>query len=101
MPTPKFEKGRAKTGGRKKGSPNKVTENIKALMLETVFPRDRIVSEFEFFLKHRDPYLRWKAFELGLAYGFGKPALPVKGTENAPPVHIDISAIPRKRALAD
>jgi hypothetical protein len=34
-------------------------------------------------------------------YLFGKPAMPIIGSEDQPPVHIDISAIPRKRERAD
>jgi hypothetical protein len=41
--------------------------------------------------------LRLKAFKLANAYLFGKPAMPTIGSEDAPPIHIDISAIPMKR----
>jgi len=90
-------KGRPKTpgSGRKKGIPNKVTESIKRLMLETIFPEARIISEFEFFLTHPDPHLRWKAVELGLAYGFGKPIMPIQPAEDAPLLEVNVSAIPK------
>ena len=38
MPTPKFEKGKPKTGGRKKSTPNKVSKNIKE-NFEAVFEK--------------------------------------------------------------
>jgi hypothetical protein len=41
-----------------------------------------------------------KAFELALHYMFGKPAQPQVGEENAPPIKIDISAIPTRHVKA-
>ncbi len=34
MPRPKFEKGKEKTGGREKGTPNKLTTDIKQFYLD-------------------------------------------------------------------
>jgi hypothetical protein len=36
-----------------------------------------------------------KAFELAIHYMFGKPVQSVVGKDFAPPIKIDISAIPR------
>ena len=47
MPTPKFEKGRKKTGGRKKGVKNKLTTNIKD-MLFNALNDERVGGEEEF-----------------------------------------------------
>jgi hypothetical protein len=94
-----FKKGKPKTGGRKRGTPNKATESIKVL-LNHLLPEDRLAREWEHHLKHKDPQIRFRAFELANAYLFGKPVMPVVGEEPAPPVHIDISAIPRRRELA-
>ena len=47
MPTPKFEKGREKTGGRKKGVKNKLTTNIKD-MLFNALNDERVGGEEEF-----------------------------------------------------
>jgi len=52
-------------------------------------------------LKHADPHIRFEAFKLANSYLFGKPVHPVVGGELAPPIMIDISAISRKRELAD
>jgi hypothetical protein len=41
-----------------------------------------------------------KAFELMLHYRFGKPVQPVVGEELAPPIKIDISAIPTRHVKA-
>ncbi len=89
-----------KTGGRKPGTPNKVTDSIKNL-LNRLLPEERLAREWEYHLKHRDPQIRYKTFELANAYLFGKPVMPIQGAEDAPPVHIDISAIPMKRKRAE
>ena len=47
MPTPIFEKGREKTGGRKKGVKNKLTTNIKD-MLFNALNDERVGGEEEF-----------------------------------------------------
>lgn len=91
---------RQKTGGRKKGTPNKATEGIKDLLAE-LFDDNQTKERWLKFLDHKDHAIRWKAFELYNAYRFGKPVMPISGAEDAPPVHIDISAIPRKRKRAE
>lgn len=91
---------RQKTGGRKAGTPNKATQGIKELLSE-LFDDAEVKKRWRKFLDHADPAIAWKAWELYLAYRFCKPALPVVGDEELPPVHIDISAIPRKRKRAE
>lgn len=91
---------RQKTGGRKAGTPNKATQGIKDLLAE-LFDDAALKKKWEHFLNHADPTLRWKAFELYNAYRFGKPVMPISGAEDAPPVMINISAIPRKRKRAE
>jgi len=93
MPKPK---GLPKTGGRKKGTPNKVTDSIKNLLNE-LFPEARLKRLWEYHLKTEVPSTRYRTFEMVNHYLFGKPAMPIIGSEDQPPVHIDISAIPRKR----
>jgi hypothetical protein len=95
----KFAKGHAKKGGRQPGTPNKATESIKTL-LNHLLPEDLLAREWQHHLEHRDPQIRWKAFELANAYLFGKPVMPIQGAEATPPVHIDISAIPMRRERA-
>lgn len=91
---------RQKTGGRKKGTPNKATQGIKDLLAE-LFTDIELKDRWKKFLNHRDPVIQWKAFESYNDRRFGKPALPIVGDEDLPPVHIDISAIPRKRKRAE
>jgi hypothetical protein len=88
-----------KTGGRVAGTPNKVTDSIK-ILLNRILPEERLEKNWNYFLNHADPAYRWKAHELANAYLFGKPAMPIIGADDAPPVHIDISALPRKRQRA-
>src|SRR5271168_5639187 len=94
-------KGSPKTpgSGRKKGTPNKVTDSIKAL-LNQLFPEERLKKLWEFHLKTEVPSTRYRTFEMANHYLFGKPVMPISGAEDMPPVHIDISAIPRKRKRA-
>jgi hypothetical protein len=73
----------------KKGTPNKATQSIKDLF--PLLAVTRILS----WLKHKDPHYRWEAFKLVQFYIFGKPVQPVASEEIAPPIKIDISAIPR------
>jgi hypothetical protein len=48
-------------------------------------------------LYSKDPQIAMKAFELAIHYMFGKPVQPVASEELAPPIKIDISAIPKHR----
>ena len=88
-----------KTGGRKKGTPNKATQSIKDLLL-SVLEDSRNRQEWEYWLKHKDPHYRWEAFKLAQFYLFGKPVQPIASEELAPPIKIDISAIPLFRVKA-
>lgn len=97
MPKPK---GSPKTGGRKKGTPNKVTQSIKDLLNE-LFPEQELKRLWLYHLNKEVPSTRYRTFEMANHYLFGKPAMPIIGSEDAPPVHIDISAIPRKRKRAE
>ena len=49
MPTKKFEEGRKKTGGRKKGVKNKLTNDIKEMMFNTL--NDERIGGLEGFVK--------------------------------------------------
>jgi hypothetical protein len=91
-------KGR-KTGGRRTGSLNKATLGVKEL-LSCVLPTEENKRVWRKFLNHRDQRIRWEAFKLAQSYMFGKPVQPVVDEEMAPPIKIDISAIPKKRELA-
>jgi hypothetical protein len=88
-----------KTGGRKKGTPNRATQSIKDLLL-SVLEDSRNRQEWEYWLKHKDPHYRWEAFKLAQFYLFGKPVQPIASEELAPPIKIDISAIPSFRVKA-
>jgi hypothetical protein len=91
---------REKTGGRKKGTPNKVTQSIKDLLL-SVLEDSRNRQEWEYWLKRKDLHYRWEAFKLATFYIFGKPVQPVASEELAPPIKIDISAIPTRHVKAN
>ena len=92
-------KGR-KTGGRTAGTRNKTTARIKALLAE-VLPDDRLKKEWNKLLRHRDPHIAFAAFKLANFYLFGKPSQRVMAEEVAPPIMIDISAIPHRFKRAD
>jgi hypothetical protein len=91
-----FQRGREKTGGRQPGTQNKATESIKNL-LNRLVPEKRLEREWNYYLKHADPHIRFEAFKLANSYLFGKPVQSIFGEDAAPPIHIDISAIPMKR----
>lgn len=92
-------KGR-KTGGRAPGSPNRATAGIKELLAEALSD-ELLKKKWKEYLNHADPQVAWNAFKLYNEYRFGKPAQAAFGEELAPPIHIDISAIPRKRKLVE
>jgi hypothetical protein len=94
-----FHQGHRKAGGRKAGTPNKATQSIKDLLL-SVLEDSRNRHEWEYWLKHKDPHYRWEAFKLAQFYMSGKPVQPVASEELAPPIKIDISAIPSFRVKA-
>ena len=94
-----FRKGREKTGGRKKGTSNKTTESIKNT-LNALVTEDELEERWRRFLNHKDSSIAWKAFELYHEYRFGKPLQAVVGEELAPPIKIDISAIPMRHVKA-
>ena len=94
-----FQKGREKSGGRKKGTSNKVTESIKNT-LNALLTEHELEECWRRFLNHKDSSIAWKAFELYHEYRFGKPVQMVAGEELTPPIKIDISAIPKFRVPA-
>lgn len=91
-----FQKGRTKTGGRKKGTPNNVPESIKNF-LNTLLPEAELVALWEKSLNHKNPHIAFEAFKLANYYMFGKPVTIATGAEEPPPIKIDISAIPSHR----
>jgi hypothetical protein len=99
MPKPK---GTPKTpgSGRKKGTPNKITDSIKNLLNE-LFPEARLKQLWEYHLKNEVPSTRYRTFEMANHYLFGKPVMPIQGAEDAPPILINVSAIPKRRERAD
>jgi hypothetical protein len=88
-------KGR-KTGGRQKGARNVAAVGIKALLAE-VLSDGELKKRWKKWLGHRDEHIAFEAFKLALSYLYGKPVQPVVGEELAPPIKIDISAIPSYR----
>jgi hypothetical protein len=94
-----FDKGHEKRGGRKKGTRNKGTDSIK-ILLNTLLPEEELAKLWKKKLYSKDPQIAMKAFELAIHYMFGKPVQPVASEELAPPIKIDISAIPQFRVPA-
>ena len=94
-----FEKSHEKLGGRKKGTRNKGTDSIKTL-LNTLLPEEELAGLWKQKLYSKNPHVAMKAFELAIHYMFGKPVQPVASEELAPPIKIDISAIPKFRVPA-
>jgi hypothetical protein len=94
-----FEKGHKKLGGRRPGSQNVDTVDLKHL-LNRMIPEPLLEKMWWKELRSKDMHIRFKAFELMLHYRYGKPVQPIVGEENAPPIKIDISAIPKFRVKA-
>ena len=72
---------------------------MKALLAE-MLPDDRLKKEWNKWLRHSDPRIASEAFKLANAYLFGKPVQAVAGEEFAPPIKINISAIPTHHVKA-
>ncbi len=94
-----FDKGHEKLSGRKKGTRNKGTDSIKTL-LNTLLPEEELAKMWKKKLYSKNPQIAMKAFELAIHYMFGKPVQAVASDEVAPPIKIDISAIPTFRVPA-
>ena len=94
-----FDKGHEKLGGCKKGARNRGTDSIKTL-LNTLLPEEELAKLWKKKLYSKNPQIAMKAFELAIHYMFGKPVQPVASEEFAPPIKIDISAIPKFRVPA-
>ena len=94
-----FDKGHEKLGGRKKGARNKGADSIKTL-LNTLLPEEELAGLWEQKLYSKNPRIAMKAFDMAMQYMFGRPVQPVAGEELAPPIKIDISAIPTRHVKA-
>jgi hypothetical protein len=88
-----FEKGHKKAGGRAKGVANRATIDLKKV-IDRLLPEDELERIWKQNLYSKDPQIAMKVFELALHYCFAKPVRAVVGDELAPPIKIDISAIP-------
>ncbi|HJY92561.1 MAG TPA: hypothetical protein VJ255_19905 [Candidatus Acidoferrum sp.] len=78
---------------------NKGTDSIKTL-LNTLLPEEELAGLWKQKLYSKNPHVAMKAFEMAMQYMFGKPVQPVASEELAPPIKIDISAIPKFRVPA-
>jgi hypothetical protein len=94
-----FDKGHEKLGGRVKGVPNQATVAIKEL-LNTKLPDEELWKLWKKKLYSKDEHIATKALEMALHYKYGKPVQPIVGEEFAPPIKIDISAIPTRHVKA-
>jgi hypothetical protein len=95
----RFEKGHKKVGGRVKGEPNHATVAIKE-MLNRLLPEEEQMRLWKKNLYHKEHSIAIKAFEMAMHYMYGKPVQPIVGEEFAPPIKIDISAIPIRHVRA-
>ena len=87
-----FRKGREKTGGRKRGTSNNVTIELKAL-IDRMLPADELEQLWKEKLYSKDEWVAMKALELALMYRHGKPKTADEDSSDAPLI-IDISAMP-------
>jgi hypothetical protein len=94
-----FEKSHEKLGGRVKGVPNLATVAIKELLNSKVSDEE-LWKLWKKKLYSKDPHIAIKALELVLHYKYGKRIQPIVGEELAPPLKINISAIPTRHAKA-
>lgn len=94
-----FQKGREKTGGRKKGTSNKAAQDLKQL-IDWNLSDEELWKLWEKKLYSKDEAIATKALELALHYRFGKPMTIVAGPEEQPPISINVSAIPQFRVPA-
>jgi hypothetical protein len=94
-----FQKGHERMGGRPPGQRNHVTYELKEL-LNTKLPAEDLWKLWNKKLRSKDEHIATKALEMALHYMFGKPVQPIVGEEFAPPIKIDISAIPKFRVKA-
>lgn len=93
-----FKKGDKKPpgSGRVRGVPNKAHRDLKEL-LDAHVPDDELWKRWQKKLDSKDEHISLKALELVLHYRFGKPVQPIVGSEEQPPIQINVSAIPQFR----
>lgn len=93
-----FKKGQKKIAGsgRVAGVPNRQQRDLKGLLDQHV-PDDDLWRRWKKKLDSKDEHISMKALELVLHYRFGKPVQPIVGDELAPPIQINVSAIPQFR----
>lgn len=71
---PRNTSGLLRGGGRRKGIPNKITRDFKALLAEKFGDDGRVlIDRLEVLSRHRNPKVKLAAIELLLAYLLGKP----------------------------
>ena len=91
-----FQKGREKSGGRKKGTPNKDTQAVKEL-LSDLLDRTANRKQWEYWLHHKNAHLRFEAFKLAQFYMFGRPSpLSQDAPQQQAEPQFDLSAIPTR-----
>jgi hypothetical protein len=63
-------------------------------------PEEELAKLWKKKLYSNDPHVALEVFKLAIHYMFGKPVQPVASEELAPPIKIDISAIPTRHVKA-
>jgi hypothetical protein len=66
-----------KTGGRKAGTPNKATKQVREIVASVLTP-EMEAKAWKRWLSHKDDAIAWDAFKLAMAYKHGKPSNTVK-----------------------
>lgn len=92
-----FKKGHKKPpgSGKRLGQKNYITLEVKEV-LDLMLPPAELERRWRILLDHRNPWIALRAFELALAYRYGKPKTDERSERDADdvPTVIDISAIP-------
>ena len=88
------EPGHKKMGGRKKGTPNKVTADVKRLLR---FHGEMFVEELVKLCTHKCPHVRHKALKLAFDRGYGQAVQHIEAEIN---VYEDLSFDEREAMLS-
>jgi hypothetical protein len=88
-----FSQGHKKLGGRKKGVRNKLTLDAKDLIAKFC-GQEELIEKLEMLFNSKDERTVLDIVKTLMAYQYGKPVQQLVGSEEVPPVRIDVSGIP-------
>ena len=84
-----------KTGGRRKGTPNRATAGIKAAFQ---LHGDELVDALLALTKDKDPRVRLGAIQAALDRGWGRPAQAITGDAGGPVQIVVETGVPQRQA---